>query len=170
MSERRLVIDHLKLTYEGLFNVNELYTTISSFFFDKNWDWLEIMNQEMITPDGKQVRIVLFPWKSSSDYYRLRMRVKIHCTDVKDVEVEHNGSIVRLGQGQVRITIDGYVVSDRFSYWEGKPWQWFISIILEKYLFKHHWDKLETWLTSDVEDLFGRIKQYLNMTKYTYRT
>ena len=32
MGERKLVIDHLKFSYEGLFNVSEFYALISSWF------------------------------------------------------------------------------------------------------------------------------------------
>ena len=53
MGERRLVVDQLKLSYEGLFNAAELYTVLSSWFFEKGWDWMETMNQEAVTADGK---------------------------------------------------------------------------------------------------------------------
>src|SRR3989338_4003636 len=104
MGERRLVVDHLKFSYEGLFNLSELYTVISSWFFEKGWDWMEKMNQEQITSEGKQIRIILEPWKSSSEFYRISMIIKLNMIDVKDVEVEHKGEILRLNQGLVRMT------------------------------------------------------------------
>lgn len=169
MAERRLIVDHLKFSYEGLFNVNELYSVISTWFFEKGWDWNEKINQEQITPEGKQIRIVLEPWKSSTDYYRLVMHIKVHCIDVKDVEIEHEGKPLRLNQGLVRITFDGYVVSDRKGYWSGKPFLWFLSILSQKYFYKEHFTKLEDWIKSDVDDLYNKIKNYLNVFKYTYQ-
>ena len=71
MVERDLVIDHLKFSYEGLFNASELYNLISNWFYDKGWDWYERMNQEQITSAGKQIKLVLEPWKCVSDYYKL---------------------------------------------------------------------------------------------------
>ena len=41
MPERYLVIDRLKLSYEGLFNADELYSLIAQFFYEKGWDWYE---------------------------------------------------------------------------------------------------------------------------------
>lgn len=168
MAERKLVVDHLKLGYEGLFNAGELYSVISTWFFDKNYDWYEKMNQELITPDGKQVRIILEPWKNITDFYKLVFGVKLHLTDIKDVEVEHEGKTLKLSQGVVKVTFDGYVVSDRKKQWHSKPFWWFLSIIMEKYFFQDHYKKAETWMLSDVDDLHDKIKNYLNMFKYTY--
>ena len=47
MSERTLVVDHLKFHYEGLCNIGELYTFISTWFYEKGWDWYEKLNEEM---------------------------------------------------------------------------------------------------------------------------
>ncbi|MBI2662278.1 hypothetical protein HYX11_02355 [Candidatus Woesearchaeota archaeon] len=169
MSERTLVVDHLKLSYEGLFNASELYNIISSWFYEKGWDWYEKMNQELVTPSGKQIRWLFEPWKNISDYYKLVMAIKIHILDVKQVEVEHEGQKIKLDHGVIRITFDGYVVSDRKGKWTNKPFTWFLSIIFEKYFFREHYSKFELWIKSDVDDLHQKIKSYLNVFKYTYQ-
>ena len=156
MVERTLVVDHLKLGYEGLFKASEVYNIISSFFYEKGWDWFEKLNQELVTPTGKQIKIVLEPWKSSSDYYKISMRIKLNMIDVREVEVEHEGQKVRLDHGVVRITFDGYVV----------PFFWFLSYMIEKYFFRTHYEKFETWIKSDVDDLHQKLKTYLNVYKY----
>lgn len=172
MGERRMVVDQLKFSYEGLFNASEFFTVISSWFYEKGWDWMETMNQESVTPEGKHLRIILDPWKSSSDYYKISMHIKIHMMDVKDVEVENKGEMLRLNQGVIRMAIDGYVISDRTGKWvnKDKPFFWFLSIIFEKYFFKDHLGRLETWIKSDVDDLHQKLKNYLNVFKYTYQT
>ena len=103
MSERTLVVDHLKLSYEGLFNASELYNIISSWFYEKGWDWYEKMNQELVTPSGKQIRWLFEPWKNISDYYKLVMAIKIHMLDVKQVEVEHEGQKIKLAMIKSKI-------------------------------------------------------------------
>ena len=165
MAERTLVVDHLKFSYEGLFNAGELYAIMNSFFFEKNYDWHEKLNQEMITPSGKQVYIILDPWKNISDYFKLSTNIKIIMTDLKDVEVEHEGQTLKLNQGLLKITYDGYVVSDRKGRWSKKPIYWFLSIIMEKYFYRNHLEKFETWMKSDIEDLMYKKKAYLNVYK-----
>lgn len=169
VGERTIVVDHLKFSYEGLFNLPELYNLISGFFFDKGYDWNEKINQEMITPDGKQIRLVFEPWKNSSDYYKIIIRVKVHCTDVKDVEIEQEGRTLRLNQGLVHILFDAHVMADRHGKWEGKPFLWFLNVFMQKYFFDEHWNTMRDWVASDVDDLHHKIKDYLNVFKYAYQ-
>ena len=169
MPERTLIIDHLKFSYDGLFSAAELYNLIASWFYEKGWDWYEKLNEEQITPEGKQIRIILEPWKSATDYHKIKIKIKLIMLDIKDVEVDHKNEKLRLDHGQVRMTFDGYILSDRNGKWENNPFFWFMSIIAEKYFFRHHFAKMERWIESDVEDLHNKIKSYLNVFKYTYQ-
>ena len=179
MSEKTLVIDHLKLGYEGLFNPAELYNIVASLFYEKGWDWLEKMNEEVITPEGKNIRIIFEPWKNISDYYRITVRIKLHYVNLKDVEVEHEGKVVRLSHGIIRMTFDAYVISDRNGKWTDikadekipskKPFYWIVALLADRYFFRNHFEKAEAWITSDVDDLHNKIKNYLNVFKYNYQ-
>ncbi|MAF98994.1 MAG: hypothetical protein CMH61_00120 [Nanoarchaeota archaeon] len=166
MPERRIVVDHLQLSYEGLFDASKLYALIDSWFYEKGWDKEERINQEILSPEGKQTHIILQPFKNISDYYKLVIKITMNLTDVKDVEVEKNGSTQKLNQGLVKFTFDGYVVSDRHSNWEKSPLLWFMRVMFDKYIFKKQFSRAETWLLSDVEDLHTRIKNFLNIFKY----
>src|SRR3989338_322430 len=170
MSEKFLVIDHLKLSYEGLFNAAELYNVIGSWFFGKGWDFNETINMERVTPEGRQIHQVHEPWKSVSNYYKIFMKITLNMMDVKDVEVQHEGKMLRLNQGKVNITIDGYVLADRDHQWTENTFKWFFTIIANKYFFKQHYKKFETWIKGDVEDLHGRIKRFLHNFRYIYQT
>ena len=90
-------------------------------------------------------------------------------TDLKEVEVEHDGKPVKLMQGVVRMTIDGWLLSDREKKWNNQPILWFLSFVLEKYFFKRHFEKFVTWLKSDADDVYTHVKNYLNTFKYTYQ-
>ncbi|PIN74038.1 hypothetical protein COV20_02925 [Candidatus Woesearchaeota archaeon CG10_big_fil_rev_8_21_14_0_10_45_16] len=169
MSDRHLVVDHLKFSYEGLFNSAELYNLIATWFYEKTWDWYEKINQEQVTLQGKQIRIVLEPWKSVSDYHKITMKIHLQMIDVKEVEVEHEGKKLHLNHGVVRIVFDGFVVSDRKGRWNGSPFKWFVAFMAEKYFFKEHYHKFEVWIKSDLDDLYNKIKNYLNVYKYTYQ-
>ncbi|HIJ11828.1 TPA: hypothetical protein HA278_07245 [Candidatus Woesearchaeota archaeon] len=170
MAEKHLVIDHLKFSYEGLFNATEFYDLIVDWFYEKGWDWYEKVNQEQVTPDGKHIRLVLEPWKSSSDFYKLKMKIHLQLLNVREVEVEHEGKTLRLNHGVIRMVFDGFVMSDRTGEWTSKPFWWFFTVVAEKYFFKHHYKKFVEWIKSDVEELHTKIKEYLNVFKYTYRT
>lgn len=166
--ERTLIIDQLKLSYEGLLDLPELYRLIDSWFYEKGWDKYEHMNQELVTSSGRQIRIIMEPWKSISDYYKLVIKIKLHGLDIIDVEIEKDKQKVKLNQGQLRIIFDGYVVSDRQGKWNDKPFFWFLSNIFRKYFFKDYQDKAERWLSSDLDDLYQKIKSFLNVRRYNY--
>tara|TARA_Y100000310_G_scaffold137447_1_gene136335 strand:+ start:26658 stop:27167 length:510 start_codon:yes stop_codon:yes gene_type:complete len=166
MTERHLIVDHLRFSYEGLFDAGELYNVISSWFFEKKYDWYEKLNQEQATPKGKQIRIILEPWKNVSDYYQLKIKVKINFLDLNDVEVDADKQKLKLNHGVVRITYDGYLIGDRYEKWHNQPFYWFLSIIFEKYFFRNTFNKFKRWIESDVEDLHEQVKTYLNVYKY----
>ena len=126
------------------------------------------MNKIIVTPSGRQMRVILEPWKNISDYYKLIVSIKINVADLKDVEVKTDKSVIRTGQGTVRIIFDGYIISDRKNKWSEKPLYWFMSILFEKYLFREHYQKAERWVKSDVEDLHYKIKAYLNSFTHAY--
>jgi len=167
--ERYLVIDHLKLTYEGLSNAAELFSLIQEWFYEKGWDWHEKTNQEITTPEGKQLHLILEPYKNVSDYYRLMVKITLNISNLKEVEVELDSKTVKSQQGVIRMIIDGYVLSDRKRQWDRRPFYWFLALVLEKYFYRDHFKQFEAWLRDDIDDLYDQIKSYLNAYKYTYQ-
>src|SRR3989338_11217039 len=99
MVERYLGVDRLKLTHEGLFNADELHALISSFFYEKGYDWYEKMNQVIVTSSGKQLHMILEPWKNISDYYKLIVSLKINVVALKEVDVQTDNTVIKTNQG-----------------------------------------------------------------------
>ena len=166
MSETRLVVDQLKFTYEGIFDMPGLHQMISNFFYERGWDWIEKLNPEQIFPTGRSVKIELRPFKNITDYYKNIIRIRIYGTNIKSIEVEQGGSRIPLYEGKLMIIFDGYVMSDRYNKWENKPIWWFIRTLMDKYVFKDHMSKADQWLYSDLEDLYLRIKTFMNVYRY----
>jgi len=166
MVEKKLVIDQLKLSYEGLFDFSELYRLIDGFFFERGYDKVEVVNQEQVTSGGKQIRIIMEPEKGITDYFKLIVKIRLHAIDLKEIEVEKDKAKLRLNQGQLKITFDGYVISDRSGTWEKSPFFWLIRVFSDKFIFRDHYNKAEKWLVSDIEDLQQKIKSFLNLHRY----
>ena len=163
MSETRLIIDQLKFSYEGIFDLTGLYRLIDSFFYGRSYDRKEKMNTEMVTPSGRQIKIELDPWKSITDYFKVTTKIRIHGQDIKSVDVDKDGAKVTLSEGKIMIIIDGYVVSDKGGKWESGPFFWFLRIMFDKFIFKYHYHQAEQWLISDIDELMSRIKTFLNV-------
>lgn len=169
MSEKKLVVDQVKFTYEGLFDLNGFYRLLDSFFYEKNWDRMEKMNQELVTPTGKHIRIEYWPFKNVTDYYRNHIKIRMNFIDVVKVEVEKDGAKVKLDQGKVSIIFDCYVESDRYNKWENRPFFWFLRTMLDRYVFKDHYNKVQSWLFSDFEELHTRVKSFFNVYRHYER-
>ncbi|MBS3165913.1 hypothetical protein J4444_02210 [Candidatus Woesearchaeota archaeon] len=168
MAGRVLVVDHLKLSYEGLFNAGEVYSVISTFFFEKGYDWREELNEEQITSEGKQVALILRPWKQYSDYFKSEMAIRVNFLNLKEVEVEREGETLKLQHGLVRIRFDGYIIADRSNEWNTTPIRWAFNFLANLYFYSGPRRAMVTWVKADVNDLHNKIKNYLNVFKYHY--
>ena len=67
MVERDIVVDRMKIEYEGLFSARELYKLIDNWFFEKGYDKREKKSSESIKPAGKYIEMELEPWKKVTD-------------------------------------------------------------------------------------------------------
>ena len=167
MSEKKLVIDQLKLNYEGLFEVNELFKMVDAWFYEKGYDKYEKKNEEQVLPTGREILLELRPWKKTTDYAKNEIRVRIFMHGVKDVEVEKEGAKVKMNQGEVQMVFDGYLETDYENRWENKPFFYFLRTLFDKYIYKGYISKFEGNLVNDVHDLHTRIKAFLNMYRYS---
>ena len=166
MSEKALIIDQMKMTYEGIFDMNGLWRLIHSWFYEKGYDFWPHKNYEQVMPTGKEIEIEVLPWKKTTEYFKNIIRIRIKATEVKDVEIELRGKKMKMNQGKIRIVFDAYLESDYENYWEEKPVFFLIRTIFDKYVFKSTYNKFEKWLVNDAYDIHGRIQRFLNLYRY----
>jgi hypothetical protein len=169
MSEKKLVIDQLKLAYEGPMDVKGLFRMIDSFFYEKGYNKWEVKNAEQALSSGKTIEIEIEPWKFTTDYFCNIIKIRMNFTDLKDIEVEKEGRKVKVQNGKVMMIIDGYFLSDYENKWEKKAWMMFIRTIYDKYIFAKQFAYFERWLVNDVYDVHSRIQSYLNLYRYDRR-
>jgi hypothetical protein len=169
MAEKKLVIDQLKLTYEGIFDLNGLYRTIDSWFYEKGYDKYEKKNFEQILPTGKDIEIEFLPWKKTTDYFKNILRIRLRMVGVKEIELEKKGITLKLQQGRIMMIFDAYLESDYEHKWDSKAIFFFLRTLFDKYIFRGYFAKAEKWLVNDLYQLHGRIQQFLNVHRYEKR-
>jgi len=167
MAEREIIVDHMRLIYEGLFDVTQLYTMIQEWFREKGYDKKERKNYENVTPTGKYIELELEPWKKITDYAMFVIKLRIIMKDVKDVEVEKDGAKVKLNQGHITIVFDGFLQTDYESRWEGKPMMFFLRTLFDKFVFKPYTERFKGKLLDEVNDLHSQVKGFLNLYRYS---
>ena len=165
MAEREVLIDKMRLTYEGLFEVVELYKLIDRFFKEKGYDKRERHNSERVTPAGKFIELELEPWKKITDYTSNVIKLRIVLSDITEVVIKKKGVKVKLNKGKARIVFDAYSETDYENRWEGKPLFFFIRTILEKYIFKPYTDGNRSNVMDDCNHLYNKIKSFFNLYK-----
>ena len=168
MAERRLVVDHLRVKYEGLFSLFELYKLIDSWLREKAFDKREIRNQEHVKPDGKYVELVLMPWKKISDYARHVIRIELRAFKLRDVIVEMDNRKVNLNKARLDIIIDAYLDMDYENRWEQKPVYFFMKTLFDKYIYRTYSTQFEELLVENVTQLHTLIKSFLNLHRYEH--
>jgi hypothetical protein len=166
MSEREVIVDKVRLSYEGLFSVADFYKMIDEFFEEKNYDKRELKNIERVSPEGKYIEIELLPWKKVSDYAKNEIRVRMMMSNIKDVEVEKDGVKVKLNQGNLQIVFDAYLTTDYENRWESKPYFFFLRTIFDKYLYRPFQSGFQQGVKSDFVELRDRIKAFLNLYRF----
>lgn len=168
MAEKSLIVDNLNFSYEGLFNVSEVYKIFKSVLKEREWGFYEKLNEEMSTPTGKHIKITIEPSKTASDFYKLAMKIRLYFVDVIPVEVEKGGEIIKINKGKIIVNVDGYVIIDKDGIWSKPAKYWFFNIFMHKYFYKDYLKQFEDMLKNDLDDLVYELKSYLNVYQHTY--
>lgn len=166
MVEQRLIVDHMRLSYEGLFNVSDLFMMIDSFFKEKGYDKREVRNIEIVRTEGKYIEIELMPWKKINDYVRHIIRLEMKMFNVKEVDVEKDGNKVKLNSGRINFVFDAYLQTDWENKWDMKPMYFFIRTLFDKFIYKSYTNMSEGILVENVNQLHTYIKSFLNLYRY----
>ena len=166
MPEREVIVDKLRLTYEGLFSVSDLYNLIDEWLRWKGYDKRENKNIEIVKPEGKYIEIEIEPWKKVTDYAKNVIKIKMQMFDIKNVEVEKDKTKLKLNQGKVQLVFDGYLETDYESRWEGQPVFYFIRTLFDKYFYKPFTSGFQKGVKDDLMHLHGQIKAFLNLYRF----
>ena len=165
MVELRVVVDHLRLNYNGPFNANDLFKHIRDFLFERGFDLKVDKEFEQNTKTGKQIEWVISPWKRISDYTRHHIKVRALIKDYNKVDAIVDKKKVKVGNGSVVMYFDGYLELDQENRWESVPFFQFLRTIYNNFLFKVYTERFEQRLSFDTHNLYQTIEQFFN----TYR-
>ena len=166
MAERNYVVEMLGLKYKGLLDLSGLYAMIDDYFKKQGYEKTELENSEYVTEKGKQVTLIIEPYKKISDYAKLMIRVKMIFTDLTDVQVEKDGGKLDVSKGSASLTFDAYVETDYEGRLEQKPIHFFMRTMFDKFVYKIYTKKFENEVGEDVRHLHDNIKAFLNLQKY----
>ena len=166
MSEMRIIVDHLKLEYNGLFDVKELFNFIDAWWMERGMEKRTTKNFEINSPKGKFIEWQSSTWKKINEYFRYILRVRILMYDLKKVEAMKDKQKVKMSEGKVILYFDGFIEEDLKHRWDETPMFIFFRTLWSKFIFKAYTDWFEHRLIYDVHHLYNAIEQYFNMYKH----
>lgn len=166
MGHLKIVVDHEKIDYSGPLNMNDLLKHIQLFFQERGFDYRQDKDFEVHTPNGIQLEWQISPWKIISDYARHLVKVRILAQDLAKAEVVQNKKKIKVDNGRIVITIDGFIETDVDSRWDGIPFFVFLRTIYDKFIYKSYTERFEQRLTHDVNQLSNSIRQFLNVYRH----
>jgi hypothetical protein len=167
MAERRPVVTSVKLKYSGLFNCKDLWKFIEDWFKDQGFaDRVEVYHDEKVTKTHKDIDIKYMPYRKMSDYVKIEQRLLIKVFNLVNKTVVKDGHNIKLGQGDIDITFDGYINTDYEGRWENTPNSFFIRTIIDKFIFRTYTGKYEAIIKEQIQSLKHEIESFLNMYKY----
>lgn len=166
MSETRILVDHVKFEYNGIFDIHNLFKHIQSWLLERAYEKKVSKNFQFDGKTGKFIEWQIEPWKKISDYYRFIIKLRILIYDMNDVEVEKGEKKVKLGQGRVICVLDAFLEHDYEHRWDDNPMMFFIRTMYDKFLFKAYTERFEQRLTYDAHHLFDSIESYFNVYKH----
>jgi len=166
MAERMIVFQDKVLEFDGLFDMKGLFQTIFHWFWQKNYDMMERKNYEYVYDDGKKIFFELIPYKKTTDYHKMEMKVRATFEKLKEVEIEIKGVKHKLLKGKAHILFDATLITDYENRWEGRPIFFFFRSLIDKFIYKDYTDAYMNELVRDAKELEEEIKSYLNMFRY----
>ena len=166
MSDVRIIVDHMKLEYKGLFDVNNLFRLIDSWLFERNFEKRTNKNFEQSTPKGKFIEWEIASWKKISDYQRFIIKLRMLIYNLNKVEAVKDKKKTKLGNARIIMYFDGYLESDYEHRWDERPLFIFFRTLYDKFIYRIYTERFEQRLTNDVHHLYNHVESFLNTYRY----
>ncbi len=166
MVEKRPVIEHEQVVYEGIFSLKELYKTLYGWISDKGYAPVEKRALESVTKSGKHVELELEPYKKFSDYAKSVIRIHVTCHNLADAEVTVDGHKKKMQKGKAIITFDSWLETDYEHKWETQPAFYVLRSVFEKYVYTPFLSGFITSVRNDTLQVKEQVKSFLNLEKF----
>ncbi|MFH1211917.1 MAG: hypothetical protein V1659_03220 [Candidatus Woesearchaeota archaeon] len=164
MGEIDKIVKDKTVSYEGLLDIKGLFHSIDSWFAINGYDNLDTHSEEKLLETGKKLLVKKKPSKKLSDYAKSNFEVNVLVTDMKDVEVEHQGVKKKLWHGKANIQINAFLETDYKGSLDNKPFYLFFRVLADAFVHKSYVNQWKKKILNDAEALLKEIKSFLNIT------
>ena len=166
MVEKKFVVDGMKLSYNGPFDIIEFYKKVDEWISSKGKEKEIKKKTEHVEPKGKNIEWFIEIWEDVAEYARPIVRMRALFKDVREIEVAKGSSRIRVNQASVLIIFDGILETDIEGKWHQKPLFYFTRALFDKYIWKFHTNRFEAALIKETYDMHKTLQDFFNRYKY----
>lgn len=149
--------------YSGPFELRELYMLMDSFFKENHYDKNEKKHYEKKTEEERYIELKLEPFKTISDYVKLKIQLEIFIRNLKDIEIEKAGKKKTIQQADLSIRFRSVVLKDYEGVWGRNPLLSFLRSMADKFVYRVHANEFADELINDTRMLKDNIRAFLNL-------
>lgn len=164
--EKKIVVDGLRFSYNGPFDIIEFYKEVEKWMQENGMEKEVKKKLEIVEEKGKKIEWLVECWKMAMAQAKVVVRLRALFTDVTEVELKKDKAKRKLNQGKVLITIDGFLETDFSHHWTTKPWYYFMRGIIDKFIWPVWLDKYDKQVIDSSNDLHQRLSSFFKLYRY----
>ncbi|MFC1768400.1 hypothetical protein ACFLZX_01425 [Nanoarchaeota archaeon] len=166
MSEVRLLVDHIKFEYNGVFDIDSLFKHIQAWLLERGYEKKVDKNYQFDGETGKFIEWQISPWKKISDYNRNIMKLRMLIYDLNEIEVEKDNKKQKMGQAKIICYLDAFLEHDYEHRWDGHPMLLLFRTMYDRFIYKIYTERFEEQITYDAHHFFDVIQSFFNVYKH----
>ncbi len=166
MSEIRSIIDNKTFSYTGLISVQGLYRSARTWLEENGYTPYEKHQSQQIFEDGLQIYVEMDGEKKLSDYAKIGWETHFTFLKCEEVVVEKEGRKVKMYKGEVQLRTEVFLITDYDLSFEQSAFQYFLRVVIDKYVFKSYIYKAEKAIKTDYKSYELILKSFLNMERF----
>ncbi len=163
LEEKKTIIDAYKIKAASVFDMNELYESMSRWFEHKGYEWKELRYKRTDNPNGSVTTEIGWECtKKIDDYVKfvVTMGAQIVLTDV-EVNLPNNAK-KKMNKGSIESKFTAYLQKD-VGIWEKKALGHLLGLIYEKILIRKRLEEYEKAMFAEINTFFDEVRLYLQI-------
>ncbi|MGM5481353.1 MAG: hypothetical protein ACQESE_02990 [Nanobdellota archaeon] len=166
MAERKTLVDGKTVEYKGLISLQGLYRLVRDRLDDLGYKPYEEFHSEQVFEDGKQILISVKGENKLSDYAKVEWKTEFAFLNCQEVMIEKEGQKVRMHKGSVSAKTTIYLTTDYDKSFEQNAFQYFLRVVIDKFIFKSYLAKAASKAMKDYARLESDIQRFLNLERF----
>ena len=165
MSTTRTLLNNQKIKFNGVFDLEALYTHMHDWLTARGFSLQEKKYKEKHKGENREFEIEWSAVKEVDEYSKYTISTTF-AIGVKDISVDVDGEKKTRQQGNIEIYVTVDLTLDREDAWESTPLIKFFKTFYEKYLYKGTIQNMEGELWNLGWAYFNEGKAYLNLYRF----